>query len=301
MNVLFTKSLIRGQDYLYDSVFHGMRSLLGDSVIDAPHMWYMYKESFKTQDKSQILIQNKGFTLYGILDDIPVDRTDVVGKIRKKYYDLIVIGNLEYSTPYLEEIFANYQPHQIVILDSRDGSVIHKSFLNKAIYFKREFYYGPSGVYPISFSFPREKLQNKMEKTRLFSIIDPRYRETYIYDTEESYYADYGSSYFGVTMKKAGWDCMRHYEIIACNSVPLFLDIESCPANICTTLPKGLLVDVVQTFRDRKPEWFFTKDGADYYTHMKEQIYGKFINNCLTETSAKSIIDKHMIHKAGLV
>ena len=29
-------------------------------------------------------------------------------------------------------------------------------------------------------------------------------------------------SYFGSTKKKAGWDCMRHYEIVASGAVPFF-------------------------------------------------------------------------------
>lgn len=298
MRILCTTSIAEGPDYLFDSIFHGLRTLLGDSVVDAPRLWYMYKNTFAIQNESQSLFFNKGFTYYGDMEDLPVDRTDMVNKIRSHYYDLIVIGRPDKNILYQEEIFKNYKPHEIVILDGQDGSVIHKYLLGKAIYFKREFYYGPAGVYPISFSFPREKLQNRMEKTKFFSIVDPRNRSTYIHTTEESYYADYGTSYFGVTTKKSGWDCPRHYEIIACNSIPLFLDIKSCPENICTTLPKHLLIDALDTYEHRGEEWFYTKEGADYYYNIREHIYNLFVIHCLTGSAAKRVIDKHIIHKS---
>ena len=39
-----------------------------------------------------------------------------------------------------------------------------------------------------------------------------------------------GRSRFGVTTKKSGWDCMRHYELAASGCVPCFRDLEEKPA-----------------------------------------------------------------------
>src|SRR5208283_4616118 len=61
---------------------------------------------------------------------------------------------------------------------------------------------------------------------------------TYIYDNEADYYKGYQDSCFGVTMKKAGWDCMRHYEILANGCLPLFLDVHKIPPAVMTHLPK---------------------------------------------------------------
>ena len=70
-------------------------------------------------------------------------------------------------------------------------------------------------VYPISFSIPPEKIIDYVPtKTRITASIIPGDLSTYIYKTEESYYQGYRDSFFGVTMQKAGWDCMRHYEIV---------------------------------------------------------------------------------------
>jgi hypothetical protein len=56
-------------------------------------------------------------------------------------------------------------------------------------------------------------------------------------------------------MKKAGWDCMRHYEILGNNCIPYFIDLEDCPKNTLTNLPKELLLKLenyLNNFDDQK-------------------------------------------------
>ena len=45
---------------------------------------------------------------------------------------------------------------------------------------------------------------------------------------------------FGVTRKKAGWDCMRHLEIMANGAVPFFTDLQELPAKTMQHYPKHL-------------------------------------------------------------
>jgi hypothetical protein len=80
-------------------------------------------------------------------------------------------------------------------------------------------------------------------KTKDFSFITPLNRNTYIYNSEKDYYADYSQARFGVTLKKAGWDCMRHYEILANGCIPFFIDIEKCPINTMKLCPKDLFIE----------------------------------------------------------
>jgi hypothetical protein len=97
-------------------------------------------------------------------------------------------------------------------------------------------------VHPISFSIPEQHVINGVpKKTKMISNIVPGKRETYIYDTEEAYFAEYRSSMFAVTSRKAGFDCLRHYEIIANGCIPYFEDIEHCPSRTMTTFPKNLI------------------------------------------------------------
>ena len=98
-------------------------------------------------------------------------------------------------------------------------------------------------VYPISFSIPAAKIVLSIPpKTRLLAHIIPGDMRTYIYSNETDYYQGYRESWFALTCKKAGWDCMRHYEIIANGCIPLFLDLDQCPKNTMTNFPKELIM-----------------------------------------------------------
>ena len=99
-------------------------------------------------------------------------------------------------------------------------------------------------LYPINFSIPKEKMCETFNvKTKLLSDLIPGNIETYIYNNEEEYYNEYKISYFAITKQKGGWDCMRHYEILANGCIPYFIDIEDCPNNTMTLLPKELLIE----------------------------------------------------------
>jgi hypothetical protein len=105
----------------------------------------------------------------------------------------------------------------------------------------------PKNFRYISFSIPSSKIINKLpEKTKLFPIhiIDEevanylsRSTTTYAFETEESYYEDLRQSKYGITTKRGGWDCMRHYEIAANGAVICFRDLDQKPD---TCAPHGL-------------------------------------------------------------
>ena len=97
-------------------------------------------------------------------------------------------------------------------------------------------------LHPITFSFPEEKVIREIPvKTKVVSSLIPGKLDTYIYTNESDYYNEYQQSLFALTTKKAGWDCMRHYEIIANGCIPYFPDIEQCPPNTMALLPKDLI------------------------------------------------------------
>ena len=99
----------------------------------------------------------------------------------------------------------------------------------------------------VSFSIPEEKLIVKLPiKTKDFAshIVDPDVSarlgfngDTYLFLDEQDYYADLRSSRFGITTKRAGWDCLRHYEIAANGTVPCFRNLHLKPR---TCAPHGL-------------------------------------------------------------
>jgi hypothetical protein len=103
-------------------------------------------------------------------------------------------------------------------------------------------------VRPTAFSVPEEKVYDGgTEKTQLFArdIVDPELKDCaptrtqaeYLFRDEADYYADIRRSSFGITLKRGGWDCLRHYEIAANGAVPCFRDLEDKPA-LCA--PHGL-------------------------------------------------------------
>lgn len=103
-------------------------------------------------------------------------------------------------------------------------------------------------VHPISFSIPESKIVDHVPaKKMLFAHIVPGDVSTYVYSDELSYYDGYRQSIFGRTCKKAGWDCLRHYEILANGCIPWFDKLNECPPNTMTHFPKQLVLEAMQS------------------------------------------------------
>jgi len=99
-------------------------------------------------------------------------------------------------------------------------------------------------LHPITFSIPASKIIDTIPtKTKLLSSLIPGDWRTYIYSNETDYYNEYRQSMFATTTKKGGWDCMRHYEILANGSIPYFPNLEACPPNTMALLPKDLMIE----------------------------------------------------------
>lgn len=103
-------------------------------------------------------------------------------------------------------------------------------------------------ILPIQLAMPDSKILSKpIQKSMTFSDLTPLGRtEKYMFYVEKEYYEHYGKAFFAVTMKKGGWDCMRHYEILASGTLPYFLDIENCPPQTLFDWPKELMVRLKQ-------------------------------------------------------
>jgi hypothetical protein len=108
---------------------------------------------------------------------------------------------------------------------------------------KRDLYHNQN-LHPITFSIPETKIINEIsKKTKILSSLIPGVLSTYIYDNEVDYYDEYRKSFFATTIKKSGWDCLRHYEIMANGCIPYFPNIENCPVNTMALLPKNLIIE----------------------------------------------------------
>jgi hypothetical protein len=149
-------------------------------------------------------------------------------------------------------------------------------------------------LHPITFSFPEEKIIREIPvKTKLISSLIPGNLSTYIYTNETDYYNEYRNSLFALTTKKAGWDCMRHYEIIANGCIPYFPKIEECPPNTMALLPKDLLKEgniLYETYKNTELSNLSSTDIEQCNKLIKKLV--TYLQDHLTTTKmAKYIIN----------
>lgn len=153
----------------------------------------------------------------------------------------------------------------------------------------------PNNLHPITFSIPECKIISRIpEKKKLLSSIIPGDRSTYKFTSEEDYYNEYKSSMFAKTCKKSGWDCMRHYEIIANGCIPYFADLELCPKDTMALLPKDLLKQGNTLFERLLVSKFTDADLEEYIQiatrlmlHLKSHLTTSRIANYILKKSNK--------------
>jgi len=151
----------------------------------------------------------------------------------------------------------------------------HTNYVDKA-YVAASECYRKTGVFPISFvAFPTPDLQTK-EKTSLLSPLIPG--AAYSFDHYQSYLQAYQSANFGVTHRKAGWDALRHSEIVASGCVPLMPDVEKIPTYSMTFYPKELMVQVAEEVRHRdvRPS---EEISRAFYTARQQVLNTDFLAN----------------------
>jgi hypothetical protein len=184
--VLFVNS--NTQDYLADGVFHGLRKLLGSDAIDYPRADYLYHGFPPAQAER---LWGRGFTLYGLLDEIEVPRHHVLWRAIDGEFDVVVFGDIWRSFGLWSEWGPRLQAAGVpmVVLDGHDAAKPYPfSWLwwrrpqwwllprahNRASYFKREitprtrwfasYLMLPPrlgrtlGIRPISLAIPQEKV-----------------------------------------------------------------------------------------------------------------------------------------------
>lgn len=250
-------------DFLSDAVFHGLKCLDNVEVVDYNPLWYMYNNI--KQEELVNKFHGRGFTYYASLPYTEVDRTNIEEKIKQKYFDVVIYGNIHRNLDLKDLVFSNYNEDRIIALDGQDGTELNTDFVLNTIYFKRELTkqtsYNYPFIHPIHFAYPEDKIAvGILDKEKLMAQIIPGVSHTFTFNDETSYFEDHRKSLFGFTWKKSGWDCLRHYEIICNGCIPLFIDIEHCPDTMCTTLPKEILKD------------FYTDSGIYDLFDMKAEV-----------------------------
>jgi len=242
-----------GEDYLADMALYGMRKRYGAACVDWPKKDVMYKSCAR----SKASLYGRGFTMWKLLDDAAVDREQVSERLAANNFDVVVFTSihrqLDHYTALTERGLLDRA--ELRFLDGEDvGCHSVKSALRRGPYFKREEPFVPD-VRPVSFAIPKEKLFTAPSaKSRFFGThvqCEEAYRhpwialncrgrvgDGYAFQEEDPYRTDLAASYYAITGKKAGWDCLRHYEQAASFAVPCFYQLGLKSRN---SAPHGLI------------------------------------------------------------
>lgn len=250
-------------DYTNDSVFHGLCSLPETEVaiLNENNFDYMFKDLYSEAQRRALY--GKGFT---IANRVPVEkkcvhsREEALKNLCSHYYDFVIYGSIFRCDELLNDVVKHYPKEKIIFIDGEDEDFHFRltrgcryrffqerralRYADMGFYYKRELLPRFRKFFrPVSFAIPEELVVEKVpeKKTRRLAFIIPEKRETYIYNDEESYYKGYQEAVFGMTCKKCGWDCMRHYEILANGCIPYFPDIADMPPDTMTFFPKALV------------------------------------------------------------
>lgn len=265
--ILFINS--KQNDFLADSILIGLKLKYGNLIVEYPTNKHIYKvedANHKSLHGIGFTLYNlleikyaidfnhsmsfNDFDLF-IFGDIyrQADTYKQLEKYLNRTNTILLDGE---DTPALFPYY--YAPWK------KPYSIIFPKLYKKHIYFKRELiekkalyylYYKmlpsfllkklklPDSILPISFSIPNEKIVREvLHKEKLFGkhIVDAEVASKvngsttkYAFQTEKSYYEDLQHAKYGITTKRGGWDCLRHYEIAANGAVICFKDLHLKP------------------------------------------------------------------------
>jgi hypothetical protein len=149
----------------------------------------------------------------------------------------------------------HYKHQFLDVIDTDTDSLVKVKSLTHAEVYGINYYdfLKKTSIFSLSYCIPDEIILNEEEieqviqsKKNTVAVLIPGNRDTYLFGEgqEAEYYQMYRDAFFACTEKKGGWDCLRHYEIIANGCIPLFKNLDHCPKNTLTTFPKELLIEI---------------------------------------------------------
>lgn len=116
------------EDYLADSLLHGLRLVLGGSVVDVPRRDALYDD---LPAERRDALYGRGFTLYGRLPDPPgLQRDRWLDRVLEGEFEVVVIGDVHRNwapwvrlRPHLARL--NRLGVRIAVVDGGDGPVMY--------------------------------------------------------------------------------------------------------------------------------------------------------------------------------
>jgi hypothetical protein len=229
-------------DYLAESLFHGLRKVLGNNCVDVPRYDSMYAP---LTDSMKSKLRGNGFTLYGLLkEDRDLADKRFYWEQDLEQYDLIVLANIWEQWNLVCKLLSNVTHKKLVVLDGMDIAAVFpfSSFswriknypwsyftcLSQLKYFKRELIGEgcsyqlerllarpfrkwislPKNAVPIAFSIPAEKIwradHNRQSKNFTTHIVDDE-----IAAEVEAFFSQIGSNKYVFSTEAEYYDDLR--------------------------------------------------------------------------------------------
>lgn len=261
------------EDYLADGLLHGLRQLPGVELIDYPRKECMYEGGRHCRVAPEFGVRGGGFSLYGLLKEPEggIDRSFIWQRLAAGWFNAVLVSNVWRQWGLLLQWRELLATQSLLLLDGdddqrlypRSGTRVRQFGIGTGLtnllqlpnthMFKRELTNRRRklglglNVHPLAFSIPESLISQQLpNKSQLFPshIVDQDLSNklganaNYVFADEQSYRSDLASSRFGITTRRAGWDCLRHYEIAAAGAVICFRDLEQKPVSCA---PHGLI------------------------------------------------------------
>ena len=261
------------EDYLADGLLHGLRQLPWLEVVDYPRKECMYEDGRKCKIAPEFGVRGGGFSLYGLLTEPQggIDRSFIWQRLAAGWFNAVLISNIWRQWGLMLQMRELLAKQPLLLLDGdddqrfypRSGTRLRQFGIGTGLtnllelpsthIFKRELTNRSRkwglrlSIHPLAFSIPESLISSRLpSKNQLFPshIVDRDLSiklgasANYVFADEQSYRSDLASSRFGITTRRAGWDCLRHYEIAAAGAVICFRDLGQKPMSCA---PHGLI------------------------------------------------------------
>jgi hypothetical protein len=290
MKILFITAPL--YDYLADSLLVGFRDVYGADCVDWPRKPIMYGD-FPS-------VYGRGFTVWSK----PIPEVPAAARALKDDVDLVIYSSYRRQMPIDWRVLVpnRDQAPRVVYLDGYDDPFIDPE---RRPYFKRELMAVAPGVLPTGFCVP-DRLVRPLDaagKTQLHQthVQDTEFTsETgYKFTEEKDYYDDLARSFFGITMRKGGWDCARHYELMAAGALVMFRHYDQKPATCAPHCPHFISYTDKKDFMEKASRLVVNGQPTEEYRRILQAQRDWLLANATATARAKQLVGQIEVYFAG--
>lgn len=312
-------------DFLADGLLHGLRVQLGDDVVDYPRQDILYRDISSDHLRRMHgrgftlygLLPDDNIDRVAPLERAAAGEFDiiVIADIWQQF------GMFMQLLPYLDNTdvvvldgddWPNLYPYSRMLWRLPRFWMLPRAH-SRVWYMKRELtpatfrimvgkrlglpILRKQRVLPIAFSIPRQKVAGTVPvKTKLFPrhVVDAEVAEripgasvSYPFDNETSYISDLRTSAFGITTRRSGWDCLRHYELAASGCALCFRALDQKPAQCA---PHGLGNNNCIVYRDADELLARIESLDDAEIHRLQEAALRWAGDNTTERRAEQFL-----------